>query len=55
VDLSDVPEYMFKEMMGEAGKYLHLYYKLLVKIEGARMAFSFECGGKEYASVEADY
>jgi len=55
VDLSNIPKTQFKETRGHEGKFLKLNYRLLVKIEGARMAFSFECGGKEYASVQADY
>lgn len=55
VDLSNIPKTQFKEASGLEGKYLKLNYRLLVKIEGARMVFSFECGGKEYASVQADY
>jgi len=55
VDLSNIPKTQFKESSGPEGKYLKLNYRLLVKIEGARMVFSFECGGKEYASVQADY
>jgi len=55
VDLREVPKDRFKQVSGPNGKHLKLNYKLLVKIEGARMAFSFECGGKEYASVEAQF
>jgi hypothetical protein len=36
-------------------QYQIVNYKLLVKIEGARMIFAFECGGVEYGSVDADY
>ncbi|KAI9654197.1 MAG: hypothetical protein M1821_006725 [Bathelium mastoideum] len=56
VDLSEIPKDQFKKVTGSNGSsYLKLSYKLLIKIEGARMAFTFECGGKEYASVEADF
>jgi hypothetical protein len=55
VDLSEIPKHLFREAVGLKGKYLRLNFKLLIKLQGARMVFSFECGGKEYASVEADY
>jgi hypothetical protein len=55
VDLSEIPKQQFKEANGPEGKYLKLNFKLLIRIEGARLAFSFACAGKEYASVEADY
>jgi len=55
VDLREVPKDQFRQASGAKGKHLKLNYKLLVKIEGARMAFSFECGGKEYATVEAQF
>ncbi|KAF2654972.1 actin-like ATPase domain-containing protein [Lophiostoma macrostomum CBS 122681] len=53
VDLRSVPRDQFKTVTGVSGTHYKLNYKLLVKIEGARMAFAFECAGKEYASVEA--
>jgi hypothetical protein len=53
VDLRSVPRDQFKTVTGISGSHYKLNYKLLVKIEGARMAFAFECAGKEYASVEA--
>ena len=53
VDLRSVPRDQFKTVSGVSGQHYKLNYKLLVKIEGARMAFAFECAGKEYASVEA--
>lgn len=55
VNLKEIPKAQFKDKIGPAGPHLYLAFNLLVKIEGARMVFSFECGGKEYASVEADY
>ncbi|OCL00822.1 actin-like ATPase domain-containing protein [Cenococcum geophilum 1.58] len=55
VDLSNVSKDQFKKVSGSSKNYLKLNYKLLVRIEGARMAFSFECGGKEYASIKADF
>lgn len=55
MDLSNVSKDQFKKVSGSSRNYLKLNYKLLVRIEGARMAFSFECGGKEYASIKADF
>jgi hypothetical protein len=55
VDLTNVPNDQFKTASGSNGNYLKLDYQLLVRIEGAQMAFSFKCAGKEYASVEADF
>ncbi|KAF2464026.1 uncharacterized protein BDR25DRAFT_319451 [Lindgomyces ingoldianus] len=55
VDLSDIPKDQFKKVSGRDGPHLKLNYKLLVKVEGARLVFAFECAGKEYASVEADF
>jgi hypothetical protein len=48
---------MFKvcKRSSDGYEYTKLSYKLLIKIEGARMVFAFECGGKEYASVQAEY
>jgi len=55
VDLSVIPKAQFVEAMGAEGKIIKLHYKLIIRLKGAQMAFSFECGGKEYASVKADY
>lgn len=58
VDLSNIPKDQFrtKTRPSDGLEYLSIGFKLLVKIEGgARMAFSFESGGKEYASVDANY
>jgi hypothetical protein len=55
VDLTNVPNDQFKTASSSNGNYLKLDYQLLVRIEGAQMAFSFKCAGKEYASVEADF
>lgn len=57
IDLSVVPRELFKTKTraSDGNQYLVINYKLLVKIEGARMVFAFECAGKEYGAVSAEY
>ncbi|KAH8730677.1 hypothetical protein GQ44DRAFT_746602 [Phaeosphaeriaceae sp. PMI808] len=57
VNLSIVPRELWKQKIrvSDDQPYQTLDFKLLVKVEGARMAFSFECGGKEYAAVTTEY
>jgi len=57
IDLSDVPKEMFKTKARKSDRALYkaLTFKLIVRIEGARLVFSFECGGQEYGAVNAEY
>jgi hypothetical protein len=57
IDLSTVPQehYKTKTKPSDGTKYSVVNYNLLVKIEGARMVFAFECAGKEYGMVNAEY
>ncbi|GKZ55636.1 hypothetical protein AnigIFM49718_000717 [Aspergillus niger] len=53
VDLSSVPKNMFIAQTRQSDKvqYQVLNFRLLIKVESARLVFTFECGGKEYSSV----
>lgn len=57
LDLGIVPRELFKtkKRTSDGQEYLNLDFKLLVKIEGARLVFAFECDGKEYGAVDAEY
>jgi hypothetical protein len=57
IDLSEVPkeQYKTKKRVSDGQPYYVVTYKLLVKIEGARMVFSFQCADKEYGTVNAEY
>jgi hypothetical protein len=57
IDLSAVPKehYKSRTRASDGTSYNVVTYKLLVKIQGARMVFSFECAGKEYGTVNAEY
>jgi hypothetical protein len=57
IDLAAVPKNSFKRKTrpSDGLQYQTISYNLLVKIEGARMVFSFECNGKEYGVVESKY
>jgi hypothetical protein len=47
--------FMTKARQSDKAQYQVLNFRLLIKVESARMVFSFECGGKEYSSVEPKY
>jgi hypothetical protein len=57
INFAQVPKDQFKRMTraSDGMQYQIVNYKLLVKIEGARMVFAFECNGVEYGAVDADY
>ncbi|KAF2103534.1 hypothetical protein NA57DRAFT_53054 [Rhizodiscina lignyota] len=57
IDLSVVDKDMVQKVQraSDGRWYLRIDFNLIVKIEGARMVFTFECGGKEYGAVEAEY
>jgi hypothetical protein len=57
IDLGVVPRDLWKPRIrtSDGQAYQTINYKLLVKVEGARMVFSFECGGKEYGAVNTEY
>jgi hypothetical protein len=57
IDLSKVSKDQFKSKTraSDSMQYTTVDYKLLVRIEGARMVFAFECNGTEYAAVDAEY
>jgi hypothetical protein len=57
INLGVVPrEFWQKKIRASDGMaYQIINYKLFVKVEGARMVFSFECGGKEYGAVKTEY
>ncbi|KAI3061041.1 hypothetical protein CBS147353_10098 [Aspergillus niger] len=57
VDLSSVPKNMFIAQTRQSDKvqYQVLNFRLLIKVESARLVFTFECGGKEYSSVYPKY
>ncbi|KAF2878236.1 hypothetical protein BDV95DRAFT_600907 [Massariosphaeria phaeospora] len=55
IDLSKVPKNKFEKVTKSGRTYLKLDYRLLIRVEGAQMVFSFDCGGKEYGRIEADF
>ena len=57
VDLSVVPKSIWKTKTRKSDQkeYHEINFKLLVSVEGARLTFSFECGGIEYGAVNAEY
>ena len=57
IDLSvvDKSEFKKKTRRSDGRRYLKIQYNIVVKVEGARVAFSFECGGKEYDALSVEY
>ncbi|KAF2102251.1 actin-like ATPase domain-containing protein [Rhizodiscina lignyota] len=57
VDLKGIPKTSIQKLKrpSDGLKYSKVNFKLIVRSQGARMVFSYECGGKEYGSVEAIY